>query len=76
MSVQYMGVTVQWRISWVHQVNIMSTLGDTLSSDTTAVCPFIITDKGIDLNRISFKLASIFIHCVFCDASSLMDTYM
>ena len=47
MSVQYMGVTVQWRISWVHQVNIMSTLGDTLSSDTTAVCPFIITDKGI-----------------------------
>ena len=22
-----MGVTVQWRISWVHQVNIMSTLG-------------------------------------------------
>ena len=47
MSVQYMGVTVQWRISWVHQVNIMSTLGDTLSSDTAAVCPFVITDKGI-----------------------------
>ena len=22
-------------------------IGDTLSSDTTAVCPFIITDKGI-----------------------------
>ena len=30
-----------------HQVNIMITLGDTLSSDTTAVCPFIITYKGI-----------------------------
>ena len=75
MSVQYMGVTVQWKISWVHQVNIMSTLGDTLSSDTTAVCPFIITDKRI-LHRICFKLASIFTHCVFCDASSLMDTYM
>ena len=56
-------------------VNIMSRLGDTLSSDTTAVCPFIITDKRI-LHRICFKLASIFIHCVFCDASSLMDTYM
>ena len=27
MSVQYMGVTEQWRISWVHQVNIMSTFG-------------------------------------------------
>ena len=47
MSVQYMRVTGHWRISWVHQVNIMSTLGDTLSSDTTAVCPFIIMDKGI-----------------------------
>ena len=47
MSVQCMGVTVQWRISWVHQVNIMITLGDTLNSDTTAVCPFIIMDKGI-----------------------------
>ena len=75
MSVQYMGVTVEWRISWVHQVNIMSTLGNTLSSDTTAVHPFIITDKRI-LHQICFKLASIFIHCVFCDASSLMDTYM
>ena len=75
MYVQYMGVTVEWRISWVHQVNILSTLGNTLSSDTTAVRPFIITDKRI-LHRICFKLASIFIHCVFCDASSLMDTYM
>ena len=27
--------------------DIMITLEDTLSSDTTAVCPFIITDKGI-----------------------------
>ena len=76
MSVQYMGLTVQWRISWVYQVNIMSTLGDTLSSDTTAVYPFIITEKEFALNRICFKLAPIFIHCVFCDASSLMDTYM
>ena len=75
MSVQYMGAIVQWRISWVHQVNIMSTLGDVLSSDTTAVCPFIITDERI-LHRICFKLASIFIHYVFCGASSLMDTYM
>ena len=50
-------------------------IGGTLSSDTTAVCPFIITDKRI-LHRICFKLASIFIHCVFCDASSLMDPYM
>ena len=75
MPVQYMGVTVQWRISWVHQVNIMSTLGDTLSSDATAVLS-LLRIKESDLNRICFKLASIFIHCVFCDASSLMDTYM
>ena len=47
MSVQYMGVIVQWKISRVHQVNIMSTLEDTLNSNTTAVCPFIITDKEI-----------------------------
>ena len=40
MSMQYMGATVQWRIPWVHQVNIMSTLGDTLSSGTTAVRSF------------------------------------
>ena len=72
MSVQYMEVTVQWRISWIHQVDTMSTLGDTLSSDTTAVHPFIITDGGI-LHQIRFKLASIFIHCCFCDASSLLD---
>ena len=63
MSLQYMGVTIQWSISWVHQVNIMSTLGDTLSSDTTAVCPFIITDKGIwfesDLFQVSFNIHSL-----------------
>ena len=52
----------------------MSTLGDTLSPDTTAVLPFIITGGRI-LHNICFKLASIFIHCLFCDASSMLDTW-
>ena len=44
VSVQYtvVGVTVHWRISWVHQVDIMSTLGDTLHPDITAVLPFLL----------------------------------
>ena len=72
MSVQYTGVTVHYRISLVHQVDMMSTLGDTLYPDTTAVLTFIITDGRI-LHH--FKLDSIFIHCLFCDASSLLGTW-
>ena len=52
----------------------MSTLGDTLSPDATAVLTFIITDGRI-LHQISFKSGSIFIHYLFCDASSLLDTW-
>ena len=55
MSVQYTGVTVHWRISLVHQVDMMSTFGDTLHPDTTAVLTFIITD-GRTLHQICFKL--------------------
>ena len=54
-------------------MNIMSTLGDILSPDPTAVLTFIITDESI-LHQICFKSGSIFIHCLFCDASSLLDT--
>ena len=43
------------------------------SRSITAVLTFIITDGRI-LHQICFKSGSIFIHCLSCDASSLLDT--
>ena len=63
-----------WSTRWIYQVVIISTLEDTLSPDTTAVLPVIITDGRI-LHQICFKLASIFIRCLFCDVSSLLETW-
>ena len=62
MSVQYMG-------GYSAMEDIMGTpggyheLGDTLSPDTTALRPSIITDGRIP-HQTCFKLASIIIHCL------------